>query len=170
MTVLSGYRLYPGLTTPTNVTETYAIENWTRQSDMETWRRWLRPDNLADVIEQASELIDGLSGMRKGYGDVTFNWRLRGHTPLMTKYVIDTYFAGGDYSADVTARTYNRATGQFEFYQARIVRTLFRDMEAALGGYDNMLLSFSRGIQQIVVEPGIAELTLIAVAPTVVIA
>lgn len=120
----------------------YDISNWTVQSDQVPGLEWRRPGNESDIVEEAVELVTSLSENVDGYGNVNFNWKLRGLTPMMVNYVIVNRF-NYRFSALATVRTYNRATGAFECYHATAQRKLYRDgAEAALGGYDNLDVTF----------------------------
>lgn len=140
---LSGYRLSPDHITVAALDTTFAIENFPRQADQSVGRDWIRPDDSADVVEPAAEIVIAMSGGAYGYGRGNLSWRLQGLTPLMVKYILDTYFNSEDMTALGTVRTSNRASGAFEVYQVIMNRHLYADgAEPALGGYDKLLLDF----------------------------
>lgn len=136
---ISGYRLASGTLTVAAMDSgaaTYAIENFTRQNDMSVGRVWLRPKDEADVIDFAAEYVDGLSGIRGGLGRPVIQWTLQGLTPLMVKYIRDTFFSGTNLYGDVTARTFNRGVGAWQYYNGRAQWSSFKDSSLVAGGYD----------------------------------
>jgi hypothetical protein len=139
---LSGYRLGTGSIALASFTDTYAIESFPVQAD-QGGRKWIRPDNEADIVEQAEELVVGMSQFVGSYGYVNFTWRLRVLTPLMVKYILDTFFSGSDFNADVTVRTFNRASNAWVTYWAVAQRQLYREgATPAAGGYDEFVIDF----------------------------
>ena len=144
---LSGYRLAPEHITVIALDTDYAIENFPRQNDQPPGRDWIRPGDYSDVIEATAEVVIALSGGAYGYGEAGFAWKLQGLTPLMVKYILDTYFNSEDMTALATARTFNRASGAFEVYQCTINRQRYVDgAEIALGGYDKFQIDFIKPV------------------------
>lgn len=115
-------------------------------------RVWIRPGNTADVLVPA-RLIDSPTGQRFAYGGMVFQWPMRGLTPNMVKHIQDTYFnfSGSPtnffhkhWSNKLTVQTFNRATGDWEAYNVWARFTNFAgEATPALGGYDEMLISFT---------------------------
>lgn len=142
----SGYRLAPGWISEAQlVAVTYDLDVFPVQSDQDTGRAWQRPDNTSDVVSPVGEFVDALDFSRGGYGGAEFTWKLRTLTPKMVNYLFTTVFSSA-YSASVTARTFNRATGEFEVYQAIAVWPDVRaDADPAAAGYDNFMIKFLDG-------------------------
>lgn len=147
---LSGFRLAPGTLTVAQMdagVATYAIENFPRQNDQPIGLDWMRPGNDSDVLDPFAEFVDSLSAKRGGFGRVIIIWMLRALTPLMVVHLRTTFFNSTDLYGDVTARTWNRQTGAWEYYNARAVWPSVRsDATPAIGGYDPFRLEMSRGV------------------------
>ncbi len=145
MPALSGYRLGTGTIAHGDFDEDYAIESFPIQSDQDTARKWNRPGNDADIVNEAEELVEGMSSFVGSYGYIVFTWQLRMLSPLMVKYVRDTFFGSTGFSAAVTVRTFNRGSGAFEVYHATAKRKLYIDgATPAGGGYDQFVIDFDR--------------------------
>ena len=129
---LSGYRLASGTLTIAEIdaNSTYAIENFTRQSDMTPAQLWRRPGNVSDVIKPEAEIVTALDGSRGGQGGAEFTWAWEFMTYGQIDYMNDTFFnSSADWSAAVTVRTYNRANGTWEYYTATAIRPTVDEME-----------------------------------------
>ncbi len=153
-----GFMLGPGTLAAIQLTTvtTYDIENFTRQADMNPGRDWQRPEDEAERVKNYAELVDSIDSHRGAYGGIEFKWPLRLLTPLMEKYIRDTYFSSTAFSADVTARTYNRNSGQFEIYNIVARRPGYDDLELTARGYDRYILTFTNGVTASSDEPDMA--------------
>jgi len=146
---LSGYRLALGTLTPAEIDadDDYAIENFPRQSDMKPVHQWRRPGNTADVIKVEAEMVTAFDGSRGGQGGAEFAWPWELMTPGQIVYMNDTFFnLSADWDAAVTVRTYNRATGAWEYYTATALRPVVDEMETVGGSY-SYPLRFIEGTQ-----------------------
>lgn len=140
---LSGYRWAPGTITKAALTAAlYAIENFTRQSDMEAWRQWLRPSNESDIIDEDGEIVTAMTGEDFGYGEPDLKWGLRALTPKMVAYINSSRFPSSVRSYPATLRTPNRATGAGEYYHAIATKSAYSSAQAALGGLDLWIIVF----------------------------
>lgn len=119
----------------------YEIKGLPVQEDQRSGRQWIRPGNDADVVRPAS-IVDSISGKRYAYGGSTFTWPMVNLSPKMVKYLHETYF-DNDWSSELTIQTFNRATGNWEAYQA-VARwpDYASEAETAAGGYNNFKIAF----------------------------
>ena len=142
MTIQAGYYIVNNwVSRGTLYADGYKIQSLPAQTDMTDGRRWVRPGNDADVVRPA-KLVTSPNGYRYGYGGYTFVWSMQGLSPKMVNHLFTTYFSS-KYSNKLTVQTFNRATGAWECYWT-IARfpDVGEEAEAALGGYNNLKLSF----------------------------
>ena len=139
------YRLKLGHVSYSNIMtdDSAIIINFPVQSDQVAARLWQRPDNESDVIDDAAELTPGMDHYTTGQGLPEFTWKMRGLTPLMVKYLKDTFFSSGDvWSVKATVAVPNRESGATEVYQTIMTRQLASSARTALGGLDEWTLDF----------------------------
>ena len=141
--ILSGYRWRQGTYTVSDVTESYAVENFPSQADMKGNVRWVRPQSHADILTPA-DVQQALDGSQQAYGLTEFEWQFPFLTPMMRDYLWTTKMSSG-YSSAATVRLWNRATGAFEFYTATALWPLpdvVRGLDTAGGGWVNFPIRF----------------------------
>ena len=146
----NAYRLKVGYVSYTSITtdSSAIIINFPVQADQVAARLWQRPDNESDIVDDAAELEQGLDHFTTGQGLPEFTWKMRGLTPLMVKYLKDTFFSSGTvWSAKVTVAVPNRGSGATEVYQAIMTRRFDSDSQPVLGGLDNWTLDFVNCIE-----------------------
>ncbi len=141
------FRLAPGWVSRATIdgSSAFQVTQFTRQSDMLAGRQWVRPDSGSDIIDDAAAYVESMDSHVGGYGGVEFAWGFQGMTPLMVKFVRDTYFAGGDKSALVTAKTWNRLMGSFEYYHCIAQWRKPRGQSPAAGGFSPFMIDFVDG-------------------------
>lgn len=148
---LTGYCIAAGFVTADTIDddqETYDIGNFPVQLDMSVGRTWMRPGNNSDVVRPGGEYVYAVSGRGVAMGGVEFEWSFRALTPLMVKYINDTFFSSGEeITADVTVRTYNRSTGAWEYYQCVAQVNDPVNASLAMGGYDEYKIKFINGVK-----------------------
>ncbi len=127
------------------------VGNFPTQNDMTGGRQWWRPGNKADIIDEGEEILIDVYGGAGAYGGIKFVWPMRYLTPLMIKYIKDTFFSSGTlFSNDVTVRTFNRSSNAWEVYQCTVRREFASSGTAAGGGLDEYELTFVNGVIQAV--------------------
>lgn len=150
---LTGYCIAAGWVSADTIDddqETYDIGSFAVQADMDVGREWFRPGNTSDVARLGAEYGYGIMGNGKAYGGVEFTWEFRYLTPKMVKYISDTFFdSGGEITANVTVRTKNRSTGEWEYYQCVAQLNDPANATPAGGGYDEYKIKFVNGVKVI---------------------
>lgn|SRR5512138_1311663 len=144
----TGWKLATGWRSKAEMDTTpgFDLGNFPRQGDQGVGRDWMRPDNESDIVERAATTVDSLTNARFGYGEAYFRWRLRALTPLMVRYLENTIF-GSAFYAKVTTRGFNRATGEFEYYNALAHFEPRESHTAAAGGYDLYTINFVEAVE-----------------------
>lgn len=140
---MTDYRIYPGTVSAQFLLNNgVALSDLPTQSDMSNGRIWVkRPGNGAGIVTPA-KFVDTITGGRYGHGGYYFEWILQALSPLMSKYIRDTYMSGG-YFGTVTVSTFNRETGAWETYNAIWKWPNVRsDAEMAMGGLHNVKTTF----------------------------
>lgn len=143
----SGYWLATGTLFEDEMTAAYAIEDFPRQSDMIPGIDWVRPNSESDVVERGYDIIESLSNQMVIFGRPTIKWHWQGLTTGMVTYLLDTIL-GGQPSARVTIRTYDRAFGVWRVYNAVAQVRMFKDAgEIGMGGFSRLEMNFAGATQ-----------------------
>jgi hypothetical protein len=147
MTYYSGYRWANGTKTSAQMTVTYAIEDFPRQSDMKSSWNWTRPQSPADLVFPAA-LKGDLEGDLGAYGELELLWEFPFWTSAQIDYIFDNLF-GGAYSALQTIRTYDRQNHAWLVLNVK-ARWPEKDVIAGLvrrgGGFVDFPIRFIKGV------------------------
>lgn len=148
MAAVTGYRWSDGtLGAGVVLAPQYAIENFAVQVDMAgSSIEWRQPSFVS--VHEATQVLVSLDGTRDGYGGAVIRWEFGFLTPLMMKYLRDTFFNTNLFSRANTIRTWNRMTGLWEEYTATAHWPTFEDinsLERRGGGLLNFPLVFIKG-------------------------
>ena len=128
---LSGYRWENGTLASGALTVTYAIESFTRASDMHGDHYWIRPQTRADIVKPG-EVSMALDGSQGGYGGYDVLWELPFVTRGMVAWLWTDLFES-KYSNAATIRTFDRQTNAWRVLNGT---ALWPDNEM-LEGLDN---------------------------------
>ena len=147
MTYFSGYRWEDGTLASAALTVTYAIESFTRASDMRSDMVWMRPQSDADILTpMAVEMA--LDGSQGGYGGYQCTWRL----PIVTRGMMSWLWTekfNSVYSYAATIRTFDR---QFNTWRVLNCTALWPDNEMINGldrrggGFVDFPIRFINGV------------------------
>lgn len=99
---LSGYRWRAGTYTVGDMTDTYAIESFPRQTDMYPGLDWMPPHTHSNIVQPA-DLVRAVSGVQSAYGGLEFTWTFSFLSADMINYLWATMLSGA-YSAAATVR------------------------------------------------------------------
>lgn len=155
----SGYWLATGTLFEDEMTSAYAIEDFPRQSDMVPGIDWLRPNSESDVIERGVELVESISSRVVAYGGPALTWHWQGLTAGMMAYLVNTVM-GGNPSARVTIRTFDRARNEWRLLNAVAQIKAYREAgEMDMGGFKRLEMDFAgaKPIVKRVLPVGFAE-------------
>lgn len=104
-----GYRMAAGTLTVAELDATYAVNRFPVQTD-QGGLLWFSPLDPGSSFRQATAYRDALNGTRRAFGKLAASWVFGKLTTGMVDYLYDTFFSPS-YSATVTIRTFDRATG-----------------------------------------------------------
>ena len=139
----SGYRWTTGTKTIAQMTDTYAIESFTPQSDVKGNARWFQPQSDASRVQNAA-VLQALDGSQSSYGMLTVTWELPWVSGYMVKHLFAQLF-GSAYSATATIRTFSRITGSWQVYNCTALwptPDMLKGLRGAAGGYVNFPIRF----------------------------
>lgn len=128
------------------------ISAFPTQTDMTFGRQWIRPGNAADILKPA-RLIDTPMGSRFAYGGIVWQWPMVNLSPKMVSYIQTTYFQPNgpptnffmrEWSNKLTVQTFNRASGEWETYQAwGRFADFTNEATPVAGGYTDLAINFT---------------------------
>jgi len=112
------YRWRSGFVNAAQLTDTYALRNFPRQTDMGSSVDWLDPQGT-NTYNRAAMTELSLYGRAKFLGIPNFTWSLPSLTPQMTDYLLHNaaYFDSAAY-LDSTVSTWNGARDRWEIIWA----------------------------------------------------
>lgn len=126
---------------------TTIIKDFPIQDD-QSFLPWFTPiDPTVGAVSEAKEFTQGLDASKKGFGGYTFSWTFGQLTPLMVKYLRDTFFASTLFSNDVTVFAFDRSYG----WRAINCKAIWNDPATnadpkGLQGYQNLKIDFVKGV------------------------
>lgn len=157
MATPSGFRFYPGWITSAQLNNdaTTLVTAWPTQTDQDAGRPWLRPDNEADRVYSAAEVVQSTNGRKWDQGGVNFIWKLRVLSPDMAAYIKDTKFSGAR-GIQATVQTQNRHGGNYEAYNVYANRVGELEADLATGGYDLYVIECVNGTSATLGDPALS--------------
>lgn len=132
-----------------DITSTYAIENWTvqtdQQQDNQTVIPWIGPIASVDEFPVYARYARSADNRLRGDGFLSFTLVMSLWTFDQVKYVDDTFYAGGtlDY-ADVSVMVYDRNNDPV-FLTCTADRPDLKSADPVYGGYQNIPWNFHTG-------------------------
>lgn len=102
-------RIKVGTWTATEMQIGYKVIDFAIQDD-QAWLPWYQPIDPSGAISEGV-IQDSMDSGRGAFGGYNLSWIFGQLTPLMIKYLRDTYFATTLWSRDVTIVTFDRSYG-----------------------------------------------------------
>lgn len=140
------YRLRLGHHNAADLTTAYDVTSFPIQPDQGNIP-WLRPIDPSSVVKESASQVVAFNGTKGAQGQIQLSWYFAPMTPGMQQYLRNTFFAGDEWSADVTLMTWDRSYG-WRVLQA--VAHWTDPTEVAeprhLRGYYRVRLDFVRGV------------------------
>lgn len=145
---MNAYRIAYGWITQAEIESraTSAVESFPIQSDQFN-RPWVRPDNNADVVSPFAKRVVDLRGVAWREGGARGVFALRVLTPKMAQYVETTLFPDNAEGGKLTLIVFNRATGEWEAYNAYGNKPEPTANELVGGGYDKYAIAWVNGVR-----------------------
>lgn len=141
--MLSGYRWAAATLATAALTDTYAIESFTRASDMRSDQFWVRPMSAADLV-LPGEMSMALDASQGAYGGWDILWELPFITRGMTDWLFDNRF-GSVYSYVATIRTFDRQTNAWRVLNGTALwpdNDMLRGLDMKGGGFVKFPIRF----------------------------